>query len=227
MEAVELTTVGSPSWYLVELFVRLEMPEWMTRLILAVVWLALRLQFWPLAKLARYRPFEPNPESVLVTCCTNGLGHVHQMERVLTVLEAEGIAFPVIALAKEKKVPSYKLDALKARFPSARIVNLDFEVDYDNGKSFKNSAIAWSALKQSCSRSVQLSRKVVGLLRRYRPAYCLSFWEPSVASIIDVVNAPTRVLSIASQGQIYRDESGAAHEGRGVMMRALRLLNLG
>mgnify|MGYP003686599281 CR=1 FL=1 len=41
------------------------------------------------------------------------------------------------------QVPAYKLASLKERFPNARFVNLDFEIDYDNGKSFKNSAIVW------------------------------------------------------------------------------------
>ena len=39
-------------------------------------------------------------------CCTNGLGHIHQMERVLGVLQEEGMKFPVIALAREQKVPA-------------------------------------------------------------------------------------------------------------------------
>ena len=51
----------------------------------------------------------------MVTCCTNGLGHVHQMERVLSVLQDSGFKFPVVALAREQKVPAYKLDALKVR----------------------------------------------------------------------------------------------------------------
>jgi len=52
------------------------------------------------------------------------------MERVLGVLQEEGMKFPVIALAREQKVPAYKLAALKARFPETRFVNLNFEVDY-------------------------------------------------------------------------------------------------
>ena len=51
------------------------------------------------------------------------------MERVLGVLQEEGMKFPVIALAREQKVPAYKLAALKARFPETRFVNLNFEVD--------------------------------------------------------------------------------------------------
>eukprot|EP00965_Chrysotila_dentata_P020842 689775-Pleurochrysis_carterae.AAC.2 len=62
------------------------------------------------------------------------------MEAVLEVLEREGIEFPVILLAKQKKLPSYKLAALRERFANARFIDLDWEVDYDNGKSFKNSA---------------------------------------------------------------------------------------
>ena len=98
------------------------------------------------------------------------------MERVLGVLQEEGMKFPVIALAREQKVPAYKLAALKARFPETRFVNLNFEVDYDhglafslplyatrwtnptptptpkqvdydNGRSFRNTDIAWSAAK--------------------------------------------------------------------------------
>lgn len=82
------------------------MPEFLVRLLLGLLFVALRVQFWPLCKLMGYRHFEPKPDSVLVTCCTNGLGHVHQMERVLGVLEDAGVNFPVIALASEKKVYS-------------------------------------------------------------------------------------------------------------------------
>jgi hypothetical protein len=80
------------------------MPEFLVRLLLGLLFIAVRVQFWPLCKLMGYRRFEPKPDSVLVTCCTNGLGHVHQMERVLGVLEGAGLNFPVIALASEKKV---------------------------------------------------------------------------------------------------------------------------
>mmetsp|Transcript_24329 Transcript_24329/g.72531 ORF Transcript_24329/g.72531 Transcript_24329/m.72531 type:complete len:522 (+) Transcript_24329:97-1662(+) len=200
------------------------MPELLVRLLLGLLFVALRAQFYPLLKLMGYRRFEPQQGSVLVACCTNGLGHLHQMERVLAVLEEAGVDFPVIALAKEKKVPSYKLVALKHRFPHARFVDLDFEVDYDNGKSFKNSAIVWNAAKTACTRSVQLSRKVAALFKQYRPAYCLSFWEPAVASIINVMNAPTRLIAVASQGQIYRDSSG---DERGLLMRGLHQLCVG
>ena len=75
------------------------------------------------------------------------------MERVLGVLQEEGMKFPVIALAREQKVPAYKLAALKARFPETRFVNLNFEVDYDNGRSFRNTDIAWSAAKMVRGRA--------------------------------------------------------------------------
>ena len=52
------------------------------------------------------------------------------MERVLGVLQEEGMKFPVIALAREQKVPAYKLAALKARFPETTFVNLNFEVNH-------------------------------------------------------------------------------------------------
>ena len=61
--------------------------------------------------------------------------------------EAAGLRFPVIVLAKEQKVPAYKLASLKKRFPDAKFVNLNWEVDYDDGKSFQNSKIVWSATK--------------------------------------------------------------------------------
>jgi|TARA_B100000524_G_scaffold341068_1_gene234793 hypothetical protein len=50
-------------------------------------------------------PIEPSvPHFFLLSCCTNGLGHVHQMEHVLTQLQEAGVKLPVIVLAKEQKV---------------------------------------------------------------------------------------------------------------------------
>ena len=87
----------------------------------------------PTRRLARTAADRPRRACALGRrCCTNGLGHIHQMERVLGVLQEEGMKFPVIALAREQKVPAYKLAALKARFPETRFVNLNFEVDYEN-----------------------------------------------------------------------------------------------
>ena len=53
-----------------------------------------RIHLYPLAKIMGYRSYEPDRDTLLVTCCTNGLGHVHQMERVLSVLEETGMKFP-------------------------------------------------------------------------------------------------------------------------------------
>jgi len=200
------------------------LPDIVVRMLLGILMVALHVQFYPLCKLLGYKRFEPKPDSVLVTCCTNGLGHIHQMERVLGVLQAEGIKFPVIVLAKEQKVPEYKMRSLLEKFPNTEFVNLDFEVDYDNGKSFKNSAIAWRAFKSAATGSVRLTRTVVKLLRRHRPAFCLSFWEPAFATVMDVLNCPTKIVSLASQGQIYRDSTGVE---RGLFMRGLHQLNLG
>lgn len=89
------------------------MPDLLARLLVAILSAFVRLHVISFARMIGYRNFEPNRESVLITCCTNGLGHVHQMERVLSVLQQAGLQFPVIALAKEQKVPSYKLESLK------------------------------------------------------------------------------------------------------------------
>jgi hypothetical protein len=182
------------------------------------------MHVFSLAKLMGYRSFEPQKDVMLVTCCTNGLGHIHQMERVLGVLQEAGMRFPVIALAKEQKVPGYKLESLKAKFPDATFVNLNLEIDYDNGKTFKNSQIIWSAAKTVVRRATPFYRKVARLMKRHRPAYCLSFWEPGVATFINVMNCPTRLVSVASQGQIYADDTGLE---RGLLMRALHKLNVG
>lgn len=207
-------------------------PNFITRIVIAIMVLIMRAYVYPTAKLAGYSRYEPDRESILVTCCTNGLGHVHQMERVLTVLQDSGFKFPVIALAKEQKVPKYKLDSLKKKFPGTTFVNLNFEVDYDNGKSFNNRQVVWSAAKQlftaSPFRKVEPAARldapnlsspafralaqVCRLLKKHRPAYCLSFWEPSIASFINVMNAPTKVVSVASQGQIYADDTGSRRE---------------
>ena len=154
-------------------------------------------------------PPEADPDSILVTCCTNGLGHVHQMERVLGELEAAGLRFPVIVLAKEQKVPAYKLASLKKRFPDAKFVNLNWEVDYDDGKSFQNSKIVWSATKSFTAMAPQMARKVSALLRTHRPAYCLSFWEPGVAMFIDILNAPTKLMKEIGYGVGYTYDHNA------------------
>ena len=135
------------------------MPDFLARLLLFLLAVGLRVHLYPLAKLAGgYRRYKPDPDSILVTCCTNGLGHVHQMERVLGELEAAGLRFPVIVLAKEQKVPAYKLASLKKRFPDAKFVNLNWEVDYDDGKSFQNSKIVWSATKSFTAMAPQMAR---------------------------------------------------------------------
>jgi len=200
--------------------------EIIVRFLLACIALNMKLTIYPLAKFWGYRRFEPQPDTMLVTCCTNGLGHIHQMERVLGVLQEEGMKFPVIALAREQKVPAYKLAALKARFPETTFVNLNFEVDYDNGKSFRNSDIAWSATKMACMRSGGLVRRVVGLLKKHRPAYCLSFWEPGVATTLNALNCPTKLVSVASQGQIFGDRGGG-RQGQGLIMRSMHVFNVG
>ena len=202
------------------------LPDLLVKLLVAVLYVLVRLQYYPLLKLYGYKRYDPLPDSVVVSCCTNGLGHIHQMERVLSVLEAEGVKFPVIALAKERKVPAYKLSALKERFPSTKFVNLDFEVDYDSGKAFETGRVLWSAFRTSATRSTQLVRKVTRLLKKHRPAYVLSFWEPSIATLVDITNGPANVVSVASQGQIYADAKGTGVE-RGLLMRGLHLLNVG
>ena len=199
-------------------------PEIIKRILLAIFAFVVKMHVLSLATLMGYKGFEPQPDSILVTCCTNGLGHVHQMERVLSVLQEAGIKFPVIALAKEQKVPGYKLESLKARFPDATFVSLNFEIDYDNGKSFNNGQIIWSATKTFVRRATPFYRKVSRLLKKHRPAYCLSFWEPGVATFINAVNCPTRLVSVASQGQIYADTTGIE---KGLLLRALHQLNVG
>lgn len=200
--------------------------ELFVRLLLGLLAVGLKINLYPLAKLYGYRRFEPKPNSVLVTCCTNGLGHIHQMERVLGTLQEEGMKFPVVALAREKKVPAYKLKELKEKFPETKFVDLNFEIDYDNGKSFRNSDIAMSAAKTTLLRSGGLVRRVVGLLKKHRPQYCLSFWEPGAATIINVLNCPTTIVSVASQGQLFADGTGGA-QGHGVVMRGMHQLNVG
>ena len=201
------------------------MPDLLARLLLFLASLVVRVHLYTLVKLmGAYKRYEPDRDSILVTCCTNGLGHVHQLERVLTVLQGAGLKFPVIALAKEQKVPKYKLDSLKAAFPDATFYNLNFEVDYDNGKSFNNVQIFGSASKMVMRRATPFYRKVGRLLKRHRPAYCLSFWEPGVATFINVMNCPARLVSVASQGQIYADDTGCE---KNLLMRGLKFANVG
>jgi hypothetical protein len=119
------------------------MIELLRRLVLTLMMIVSKVHIYSLAKLMGYRQFEPDRNSLLVTCCTNGLGHVHQMERVLTVLQEAGMEFPVIALAKEQKVPKYKLDSLKSKFPRATFVNLNLEVECVAGS---RSLDLWVAL---------------------------------------------------------------------------------
>ena len=61
-------------------------------------------------------------------------------------------------------------------------------------------------------------------MKRYRPAYCLSFWEPGVATFINVMNCPTRLVSVASQGMIFADDTGVE---KGLLMRGLHQRNVG
>ena len=43
-----------------------------------------------------------------------------------------------------------------------------------------------------------VARKFCKLIKEYRPAYCLSFWEPAVAIFINVLNCPTKLVAVAS-----------------------------
>ena len=198
------------------------LPELVKRLVLALLAVVVRVHVYPLAKIMGYRAFEPDKDMTLVTCCTNGLGHVHQMERVLTVLQEAGMRFPVIALAKEQKVPKYKLDALKQRFPDATFVNLNLEIDYDNGKSFNNLQITvWH--KDGVPARDPFYRKVSKLFKSTAPlTVCPS--GPSVAAFINVMNCPTKLVTIASQGQILRDNTGVE---KMLIVRALEQLAVG
>ena len=89
------------------------MPDWLARLFLALLAAFLRVSIYPLAKLHGYQRFEPDPDTVLVSCCTNGLGHVHQLERVLTVLQARVLHLhpcpPRRAAPRSEPVPPMRL----------------------------------------------------------------------------------------------------------------------
>lgn len=162
-------------------------------------------------------------ETILVACCTNGLGHVHQLERVLRVLHGRGFRFPVIAFAALHKVPVYKLNQLRAAYPETSIVDMDFEVSYDT-EALRFEQVLSRSLWQILT-GIGRWRRVAALLSACRPAYCLSFWEPTVPTVIDAFGAPVKVVSVASQGQIYCD-TGCSEKDL-LQMRVLREFNLG
>jgi hypothetical protein len=175
----------------------------LVRLVVIITGLLVRTHVWSLSKLMGYRNFEPDRDSILVACSTNGLGHVHQMERVLSVLQDAGMRFPVIVLAKEQKVPAYKMESLKQRFPDATFYNLNLEIDYDQGSTFNNVQIFASGMKNVMRRATPFYRKMSRIMKRHRPAYCLSFWEPMVATFIDAMNCPTRLVAVRTSIRSY------------------------
>ena len=70
------------------------------RLLLTIMAIVSKLHIYVLARLMGYRSFLPQRDSILVTCCTNGLATCIRWSVCFQCCKQAGLEFPVIALAK-------------------------------------------------------------------------------------------------------------------------------
>ena len=152
---------------------------------------------------------ECNKDVVVVSICTNGLGHVHQAIRVLSVLKARsGFVASVIVVAKMSKLPPYA-KAFFEKYGAKEIIDLNFELDYEGGgtgiriNNFKVILRFWYAF---LFHGVSIFHKVGSVLQQYRPAVLLSFFEPLFPTFINSNDSPIKIITAASQGSLSAEK---------------------
>ena len=151
---------------------------------------------------------ECNKNIVIVSICTNGLGHIHQAIRVLTVLkEKSNFKAAAIVVAKRSKLPAYA-NVFLEEYGCREIIDLDFELDYEgggnNGKDnrINNVNIMFMFCYSMLFHGVRIFRTVGNVMQTYRPGVLLSFFEPIFANFINSHDNPTKIITAASQGSL-------------------------
>ena len=161
---------------------------------------------------SEFQHYEVDPGSIALCCCTNGMGHVIQMLRILDVLNAAGIRPKVIIIADMKKIPEHYLVSLCSKIAAdCEIVDLEHENHYDEylGGSISRLRVtlhcAWKMFGPPGWRFVR--RRAI-LLNQFRPEICLSLWEPYIPTLIDSSESPTKILQVATQSILYEKGHG-------------------
>ena len=120
---------------------------------------------------------------IIVSICTNGLGHIHQAIRVLTVLkEKSNFKAAAIVVAKRSKLPAYA-NVFLEEYGCREIIDLDFELDYEgggnNGKDnrINNVNIMFMFCYSMLFHGVRIFRTVGNVMQTYRPGVFLSFFD--------------------------------------------------
>ena len=163
---------------------------------------------------SEFQHYEVDPGSIALCCCTNGMGHVIQMLRILDVLNAAGIRPKLIVIADLKKIPKHYLVSLRSKIAAdCEIADLGHEIDYDEklGASVNNLKVTIETLwKIFGPPGWPMIRQCARLLNQFRPEICLSLWDPHLPALIDATNSPTKILQVATQSILY--EKGRGHD---------------
>lgn len=167
--------------------------------------------------------YEPDPFSCMVAVSTNGLGHVTQLLRLLpVVVKHSRIRVSVIVLGDTSKVPAYILQQIRDAFPGTEVVDLNFEMTYDEGVCINNSQVVWEVYSKWVFCGRRVARLITSMLLKHRPGRLLSFWEPVVTTIWGSLGCPSYVVNVASQGQLY-----AEHDETDLLLPLLYRSNVG
>ena len=152
---------------------------------------------------------ECNRDVVVVSICTNGLGHVHQAIRVLSVLkERSGFVASVVVVAKMSKLPPYARLFLE-EYGAKEIIDLNFELDYEGGGTgvrINNFKVILRFFYAFVFHGVSIFCKVGSVFQQYRPAILLSFFEPILANFVNSHDSPIKIITAASQGSLSAEK---------------------
>jgi uncharacterized protein (TIGR00661 family) len=148
-------------------------------------------------------------KSIIVSVCTNGLGHAAQCIRVLEVLKKEAIVVEAIVIAKRSKLPEYMNDYFSSY--GAEVLDLDIEVDYDSGITINNVKVMVNFVTTLLFHGVSGNRKMCKTINTFQPHVLLNFWEPFAATFINANNeCNTKIITLASQGTLFLNKRKSA-----------------
>ena len=178
-----------------------------------VFWIS-RCSLWAMAYLSGFHRYEVDPGSIALCCCTNGMGHVIQMLRILDVLKAAGIRPKVIVIADLKKIPEQYVASLRSKIAAdCEIFDLGSEIHYDEnlGASISNLKVTIETIWKTFGIPgwTKVIPRCAMLLNRFRPEICLSLWDYHLPAFIDATNSPTKILQVAHQGILYEKGRGS------------------
>ena len=177
-----------------------------------VFWIS-RCGVCAMAYLSGFRPYTVDPGSIALCCCTNGMGHVIQMLRILDVLNAAGIRPKVIVIADLKKIPKQYVASLRSKIAAdCEIFDLEHEIHYDEnlGASISNLKVTIETIWKNFGIPgwTKAVPRCAMLLNLFRPEICLSLWDWHLPAFIDATDSPTKILQVATQSILYEKGRG-------------------